>query len=155
MAYIGKKVRNYSSYKKNDLKEFPRLLELKKKQKEKNESNNSSENEANNIKFIDVKCLKDKPNNNNTNKKKNNNNKNNNNNNDYITNLKVINKNKTIYKDNASTASSTNENKKYSLTKLDLIKKGLGIEPRKAQIREDINIENNDGENKDDGCIIL
>ena len=154
LAYIGKKVRNYSSYKKNDLKEFPRLLELKKKQKEKNESNNSSENEANNIKFIDVKCLKDKPNNNNTNKKKNNNNKNNNNN-DYITNLKVINKNKTIYKDNASTASSTNENKKYSLTKLDLIKKGLGIEPRKAQIREDINIENNDGENKDDGCIIL
>ena len=37
-----------------------------------------------NIKFIDVKCLKDKPNNNNTNKKKNNKN-NNNNNNDYIT----------------------------------------------------------------------
>jgi len=143
LAYIGKKVRNYSNYKKNDLKEFPRLLELKKKQAVLNGSNNSSDIEANNIKFINVKYFK--------NEESNNDNDNN------ITNQKVINNKKASFnKDNASTASSSNENKKYSLTKLDLIKRGLGIEPKKTQIiKVGEDIEKNDEENKDDGCVIL
>ena len=62
-AYIGKKVRNYSSYKKNDIKETLRLLELKKKKIELNDSNNSSEIEANNIKFVNVKYIKNNKNN--------------------------------------------------------------------------------------------
>ena len=142
LAYIGKKVRNYSYYKKNDIKEFPRLLELKKKQIDMNVSDNSSEKEVNNINFINVKYFKDKQNKNN----------------DYITNIKTIDKKKTTYKDNSSTASSSNENKKYSLTKLDLIKKGLGIEPKKTQMIKEVNInddDNNKADAKDDGCIIL
>ena len=116
LAYIGQKVRNYSNYKKKDVKEFQRLFELKKKSNE---------------------------------------NKNNNNNNLKEVNIKVINKTKTNFiKDNVSTTSSSNyDNKKYSLTKLDLIKKGLGIEPKKPQIvKED---ELLDDDNKDDKCIII
>ena len=145
LAYIGKKVRNYSYYKKNDLKEFSRLLELKKKQGTLNESNNNSEVEANNIKFINIKCFKDKD-------------KENNNENNNITNIKVINNNQKtqLNKDNASTASSSYENKKYSLTKLDLIKRGLGIEPKKTQIiKAEEDIEKINEENKDSGCVIL
>ena len=93
---------------------------------------------ANNIKFISIKCI---------------NNISTNNFNDVN---QIINKKKTTFKDNVSTASSSNENKKYSLTKLDLIKKGLGIEPKKTQmVKGEENLEKNDEENKDDGCIIL
>ena len=102
------------------------------------------ENMDNNIKFINIKyinniiirSIEDKNNN------------------------KIINKKKTTFKDN-STASSSNENKKYSLTKLDLIKKGLGIEPKKAQMikeKEEETSDKNEDEddnNKKDGCIIL
>ena len=159
LAYIGKKVRNYSNYKKNDIKEFPRLLELKKKQIPLNDSNNNSENEdANNIKFINVKYFTNNPNNKNNTKSSiiKGTNTNNNENITNITNIKTINKKKTTFKDNASsTASSSNENKKYSLTKLDLIKKGLGIEPKKMIMKAEDDIEKNDEENKDDGCVIL
>ena len=116
LAYIENKVRNYSNYKKNDMKEFQRLFELTKK---------SNENNNNNI----IKEI----------------------------NIKTINKTKTNFiKDNTSTTSSSNyDNKKYSLTKLDLIKKGLGIEPRKPQIiKEDDEIREEE-ENKDDKCIII
>ena len=147
LAYIGKKVRNYSSYKKNDIKETIRLLELKKKKIELNDSNNSSEIEANNIKFINVKYFKNN---------KNNLNKNNNSN---ITTFKGINKKKTTFKDNnnnTSTAASSNENKKYSLTRLDLIKRSLGIEPKKAQlIKLEKNLEKNEEESNNDRCVIL
>ena len=148
LAYIGKKVRNYSNYKKNDIKESLRLLELKKKQIELNDSNNSSEIEANNIKFINVKYFKNN---------KNNLNKNNNSN---ITTFKGINKKKTTFKDNnnnnTSTAASSNENKKYSLTRLDLIKRSLGIEPKKAQlIKLEKNLEKNEEESNNDRCVIL
>ena len=147
LAYIGKKVRNYSSYKKNDIKETLRLLELKKKKIELNDSNNSSEIEANNIKFINVKYFKNN---------KNNLNKNNNSN---ITTFKGINKKKTTFKDNnnnTSTAASSNENKKYSLTRLDLIKRSLGIEPKKAQlIKLEKNLEKNEEESNNDRCVIL
>ena len=159
LAYIGKKVRNYSNYKKNDIKEFPRLLELKKKQIPLNDSNNNSENEdANNIKFINVKYFTNNPNNKNNTKSSiiKGTNTNNNENITNITNIKTINQKKTTFKDNASsTASSSNENKKYSLTKLDLIKKGLGIEPKKMIMKAEDDIEKNDEENKDDGCVIL
>ena len=159
MAYIGKKVRNYSNYKKNDIKEFPRLLELKKKQIPLNDSNNNSENEEpNNIKFINVKYFTNNPNNKNNTKSSiiKGTNTNNNENITNITNIKMINKKKTTFKDNASsTASSSNENKKYSLTKLDLIKKGLGIEPKKMIMKAEDDAEKNDEENKDDGCVIL
>lgn len=160
LAYIGKKVRNYSNYKKNELKVFPRLLELKKKQIPLNDSNDNSENEeANNIKFINVKYFTNNPNNKNGNKKESKNtiiNGTNTNNNENITNIKVINTKKTIIKDNSSTASSSNENKKYSLTKLDLIKKGLGLEPKKSQmVKAEEDIEKIEEENKDDGCVIL
>ena len=159
LAYIGKKVRNYSNYKKNDIKEFPRLLELKKKQIPLNDSNNNSENEdANNIKFINVKYFTNNPNNKNNTKSSiiKGTNTNNNENITNITNIKTINKKKTTFKDNASsTASSSNENKKYSLTKLDLIKKGLGIEPKKMIMKAEDDVEKNDEENKDDGCVIL
>ena len=160
LAYIGKKVRNYSNYKKNELKVFPRLLELKKKQIPLNDSNDNSENEeANNIKFINVKYFTNNPNNKNNTKSSiiKGTNTNNNNNITNITNIKTINKKKTTFKDNASsTASSSNENKKYSLTKLDLIKKGLGLEPKKSQmVKAEEDIEKIEEENKDDGCVIL
>ena len=149
MAYIGKKVRNYSSYKKNDIKETIRLLELKKKKIELNDSNNSSEIEANNIKFVNVKYIKN-------NKNNKNNLKTNNLSNISTTFNKGINKKATVVKDNTSTAASSNENKKYSLTRLDLIKKSLGIEPKKPQIiKLENNIEKNEEENKDDGCNIV
>ena len=67
-----------------------------------------------------------------------------------------INKKKTTFKDNASTVSSSNENKKYSMTKLDLIKKGLGIEPKKTQMKkEEEDPDKIEEDIKDDGCIIL
>ena len=153
LAYIGKKVRNYSSYKKSDFKNYQRLCDYnKKKQNSFNDSDISDEVAANNIKFISVKYI----NNISTN---NNNNINDNNKNDNINNNdtnQVINKKKTTFRDNGSTASSSNENKKYSLTKLDLIKKGLGIEPKKIQMKkEEEDLEKNEEDNKDDGCIIL
>jgi hypothetical protein len=139
LAYIGKKVRNYSCYKKSDIKFYQKLYESKKKQTSFNDSSDDDDvNVANNLKFISIKYI---------------NNFSTNNCNDANQN---INKKKTTFKDNASTASSSNENKKYSLTKLDLIKKGLGIEPKKTQmIKGEENLEKNDEENKDDGCIIL
>lgn len=140
LAYIGKKVRNYSSCKNNNIKAFPKMLQLQKKEIPINENDNSSENEADNLKFVNVKCIKNKSNKNNDNN---------------MVNIKVINKKKTTFKDNTSTASSSNENKKYSLTKLDLIKKGLGIEPKKTHYIKEEDIEKNDEENKNDGCIIL
>ena len=149
LAYIGKKVRNYSSYKKNDIKETLRLLELKKKKIELNDSNNSSEIEANNIKFVNVKYIKN-------NKNNKNNLKTNNLSNISTTFNKGINKKATVVKDNTSTAASSNENKKYSLTRLDLIKKSLGIEPKKAQlIKLEKNLEKNEEESNNDRCVIL
>ena len=139
LAYIGKKVRNYSCYKKSDFKFYQKLYEEKKrKQTLCNDSSDDDANVANNIKFINIKCI----------------------NNISTINFndvnQIINKKKTTFKDNASTASSSNENKKYSLTKLDLIKKGLGIEPKKTHMmKTEENFEKNDEENKDDGCIIL
>ena len=139
MAYIGKKVRNYTCYKKSDFKFYQKLYEEKKrKQTLCNDSSDDDANVANNIKFINIKCI----------------------NNISTINFndvnQIINKKKTTFKDNASTASSSNENKKYSLTKLDLIKKGLGIEPKKTHMmKTEENFEKNDEENKDDGCIIL
>ena len=152
LAYIGKKVRNYSSYKKSDFKNYQRLCDYnKKKQNSFNDSDISDEVAANNIKFISVKYI--------NNISTNNNNKNDSNKNDSINNNdanQVINKKKTAFRDNGSTASSSNENKKYSLTKLDLIKKGLGIEPKKTQMKkEEEDLEKNEEDNKDDGCIIL
>ena len=140
LAYIGKKVRNYSCYKKSDLKFYQKLYESKKKQTSFNDSSDDDDvNVANNLKFISIKYI---------------NNFSTNNCNDANQN---INKKKTTFKDNASTASSSNENKKYSLTKLDLIKKGLGIEPKKTQMikTNEENAEKIDEENKEDGCIIL
>ena len=140
LAYIGKKVRNYSCYKKSDLKFYQKLYESKKKQTSFNDSSDDDDvNVANNLKFISIKYI---------------NNFSTNNCNDANQN---INKKKTTFKDNASTASSSNENKKYSLTKLDLIKKGLGIEPKKTQMikTNEENVEKYDEENKEDGCIIL
>ena len=149
LAYIGKKVRNYSNYKKNDIKESLRLLELKKKQIELNDSNNSSEIEANNIKFVNVKYIKN-------NKNNKNNLKTNNLSNISTTFNKGINKKATVVKDNTSTAASSNENKKYSLTRLDLIKRSLGIEPKKAQlIKLEKNLEKNEEESNNDRCVIL
>ena len=88
-----------------------------------------------------------------TNKTNINNDNNDNNNNDTN---QVINKKKTTFKDNASTVSSSNENKKYSMTKLDLIKKGLGIEPKKTQMKkEEEDPDKIEEDIKDDGCIIL
>ena len=152
LAYIGKKVRNYSSYKKSDFKNYQRLCDYnKKKQNSFNDSDISDEVAANNIKFISVKYI--------NNISTNNNNKNDTNKNDSINNNdanQIINKKKTAFRDNGSTASSSNENKKYSLTKLDLIKKGLGIEPKKTQMKkEEEDLEKNEEDNKDDGCIIL
>jgi len=140
LAYIGKKVRNYSCYKKSDIKFYQKLYESKKKQTSFNDSSDDDDvNVANNLKFISIKYI---------------NNFSTNNCNDANQN---INKKKTTFKDNASTASSSNENKKYSLTKLDLIKKGLGIEPKKTQMikTNEENAEKIDEENKEDGCIIL
>ena len=141
LAYIGKKVRNYSCYKKSDLKFYQKLYESKKKQTSFNDSSDDDDDVsvANNLKFISIKYI---------------NNFSTNNCNDANQN---INKKKTTFKDNASTASSSNENKKYSLTKLDLIKKGLGIEPKKTQMikTNEENAEKIDEENKEDGCIIL
>ena len=141
LAYIGKKVRNYSCCKKSDFKFYKELYDSKKKQISFNDSSDEDDddiNVANNIKFISIKCI---------------NNISTNNFNDVN---QIINKKKTTFKDNVSTASSSNENKKYSLTKLDLIKKGLGIEPKKTQmVKGEENFEKNDEENKDDGCIIL
>ena len=141
MAYIGKKVWNYSCCKKSDFKFYQKLCDAKKKQTSFNNSSDEDDddiNVANNIKFISIKCI----NNISTNK--------------FNDVNQIINKKKTTFKDNASTASSSNENKKYSLTKLDLIKNGLGIEPKKTQmIKVEENLEKNDEENKDDGCIIL
>ena len=149
LAYIGKKVRNYSTYKKNDIKETLRLLELKKKKNELNDSNNSSEIEANNIKFVNVKYIKN-------NKNNKNNLKTNNLSNISTTFNKGINKKATVVKDNTSTAASSNENKKYSLTRLDLIKRSLGIEPKKAQlIKLEKNLEKNEEESNNDRCVIL
>ena len=143
LAYIGKKVRNYSCCKKSDFKFYQKLYDSKKKltsfKDSSDEDDDDDVNVANNIKFISIKCI---------------NNISTNNFNDAN---QIINKKKTTFKDNASTASSSNENKKYSLTKLDLIKKGLGIEPKKTQmVKGEENLEKNDvEENKDDGCIIL
>ncbi len=155
LAYIGKKVRNYSSYKKSDFKNYQRLCDYnKKKQNSFNDSDISDEVAANNIKFISVKYINNISTNNNNINDNNKNDKNDSiNNNDAN---QVINKKKTAFRDNGSTASSSNENKKYSLTKLDLIKKGLGIEPKKTQMKkEEEDLEKNEEDNKDDGCIIL
>ena len=146
LAYIGKKVRNYSCCKKSDFKNYQRLYDNNhKKQNSYDNSDISDEIVPNNIKFLSVKYK----NNTKTNIK----NINDENNNDTN---QVINKKKTTFKDNASTASSSNENKKYSMTKLDLIKKGLGIEPKKTQMKkEEEDLDKIEEDIKDDGCIIL
>ena len=143
LAYIGKKVRNYSCCKKSDFKFYQKLYDSKKKltsfKDSSDEDDDDDVNVANNIKFISIKCI------------------NNISTNNFNDTNQIINKKKTTFKDNASTASSSNENKKYSLTKLDLIKKGLGIEPKKTQMikTNEENAEKIDEENKEDGCIIL
>ena len=43
----------------------------------------------------------------------------------------------------------------YIMTKLDLIKKRLGIEPKKAQMKKEEDLDKIVEDIKDDGCIIL
>ena len=115
LAYIEKKVRNYSNYKKNDMIKFQKLFDNKKKY---NTRNNN----------LDIKEI----------------------------NIRVINKTKTHFnKDITSTTSSSNhDNKKYSLTKLDLIKKAFGINTKKSQtVKEEEIIEEEDS--NDDKCVII
>ena len=132
--YNNKKMKENKSCYTDRKKKYYSYYNLKKYQHNFYDNDLIDENMDNNIKFINIKyinniiirSIEDKNNN------------------------KIINKKKTTFKDN-STASSSNENKKYSLTKLDLIKKGLGIEPKKAQMIKEKEEETSDkNEDEDD-----